>query len=154
MDSFSHAAWGATIVRKNPQIWWAALSGALPDLLTFIYGFLKFRRKYFKYLSDLAWYDGPQDPYLKVYYFSHSLIPITAVAIILYFISPAYTIIVIPYYLHIFLDIFTHQGVWATRLFFPISKFHFDGRNWWKNKWMTIGNWAVLVVINLIIFLV
>lgn len=154
MDVFSHAAWGATIIRKPPLVWWAALFGALPDILTSFFGLLKYRGKFLKELDSMMNGDSKYRIYFQVYYYTHSFIPITGLAIILYLIAPSYWIITIPYYLHILLDIFTHRGIWATRIFYPFSNFHFNGHDWWKNKWFSIGNWAALIVINLIIFLV
>lgn len=153
MDTFSHAAWGATIIRKNPQIWWAALFGALPDLLAALYGLLAYRSNYLKYLNRFAFAEHVNDYYLKVYYFFHSFIPISVFTLILYVVSPSYVAVTIPYYLHILMDIFTHQGAWATRIFYPLSDFHFQGMNWWKNKWITIGNWTAILIINVIIFI-
>jgi len=153
MDTLSHAAWGATIVRKNPQIWWAAFFGALPDLITALYGIIRYRKGYLKYLNDQAYIKSENDDYLKVYHFFHSFIPISLFTFVLSFIDSSYLIITIPYYLHILMDIFTHQGVWATRIFYPLSNFHFEGYNWWKHKWLSIVNWAAILVINLIFFI-
>lgn len=153
MDFVSHALWGATIIRKKPEVWWAALFGALPDLLTAVYGFFKTKKNYFKYLKDIAENERPNESYFKVYYFFHSFIPISVIALIILIIKPALVIITIPYYLHIIMDIFMHRGVWATRIFYPLSNFHFQGKNWWQHKWIIIFNWAALIVTNLIIFL-
>jgi len=152
MDSFSHAAWGATIIRKSPFVWWAALFGALPDLITALYGLFRHRKSYLKYLNKLAFAEGANDDYLKVYHFFHSFVPISLFTFVLSFVNSSYLIITIPYYLHILMDIFTHQGVWATKIFYPLSNFHFEGYNWWKHKWASIGNWAALIIINVIIF--
>lgn len=152
MDTLSHAAWGATIIRKKPELWWAAFSGALPDLITALYGLLVHKKGYFKFLKEFAFSKKADDYYIKVYYFSHSFIPITLVTLIIYFVRPAWAVIAIPYYLHILVDIFSHRGIWATRIFYPFSNFHFEGRNWWQNNWISIGNWAVLILVNIIIF--
>ncbi|MCH7492694.1 metal-dependent hydrolase [Patescibacteria group bacterium] len=154
MDVMSHAVWGATIVRKRPEMWWAAFIGALPDLLTALYGLIRFKGKYLLYMSNLRLTANKDDTYFKVYYFFHSLLPISVVAIVIYFMAPSYLILVLPYYFHIFLDVFTHRGIWGTRLFYPISNFHFHGRDWWKNRWISIINWSMLIVINLIFIFV
>ncbi|RLG90174.1 MAG: hypothetical protein DRO36_06540 [Candidatus Hecatellales archaeon] len=153
MDSVSHAAWGATIIRKLPHVWWAVFFGLLPDIIWGVYWALKYRGQSFN--RGLEVRNSPEnlEVHFQVYYFVHSLIPITVVTIIIYLVAPSYTIVVIPYYLHIIMDIFTHQGVWATRIFYPLSDFYFEGRDWWRNRWISIGNWLALVVINLIIFI-
>jgi len=153
MDSFSHAVWGATIIRKVPYLWWAAFFGILPDIIWGVYWALRYRGKGFKKGLEVRNSEGGLGIHFKVYYLVHSLVPITVVTAIMYLMVPAYTIVVIPYYLHIIMDIFTHRGVWATRLFYPFSDFHFEGKDWWKNKWISVGNWAALLIINLIIFI-
>lgn len=92
--------------------------------------------------------------YMKVYYFTHSLVPISLLAVILFIFSPVLALLTLPYYLHIILDIPAHSGIWATRIFYPFSDWHFrGGYDWWKNKWFSIGNWSVLIIINLILIL-
>ncbi|MBU0597485.1 hypothetical protein KKF61_00635 [Patescibacteria group bacterium] len=153
MDVVSHAVWGATIIRKSTHVWWAAFFGALPDLLTGAYGLVRYGSKYSVELIEFSELHKPGGLYLKVYYFFHSFLPISIVAGIIAIFAPNYTIVTLPYYLHIIMDIFTHRGVWATRIFYPISNFHFQGHNWWKNKWISIVNWGAIVAINLIIFI-
>lgn len=151
MDSVSHAAWGATIIRKFPFVWWAVLSGALPDIIAASYGFLKFRGRYVKVLDEFARLGRTDDAYMRVYYWSHSLLPITLVAVVIALVSPAWLVVAVPYYLHIFMDIPTHRGIWATRPFYPLSDFRFEGHDWWTNKWASIGNWVILIVVNVLI---
>jgi len=153
MDVFAHAAWGATIIRKEPHVWWAALFGSLPDVIPAVYGFFKFKRGYTKILTEMGDNMHEGNPYFNVYRYTHSLVPITVVTIILYFVIPDYWFVTLPYYLHIFMDVFTHQKVWATRLFYPLSDFHIEGWNWWHNKWISLGNWIALIVINFLFFL-
>lgn len=151
MDIVSHAVWGATIIRTKPEFWWAALFGALPDLILAVYGINRFGWKYFQDTTDQKFGTKAQSPFIKVYYFTHSLVPITCFAILLLIIEPRYVIVTIPYYAHVLLDSFTHSGPWAARLLYPISFIHFHGRDWWKNNWISIGNWAAIIFINIII---
>jgi len=151
MDVVSHAAWGATIIRTARFTWWAALVGALPDLLTFIYGIIKFRGQYNKKLDAMGHGKIVIGSYFTVYRYTHSLLPISLVTLAVVSIWPEYWYITLPYYLHIFMDIFTHQGVWATRLLYPLSDFHFAGHNWWQNKWVSLGNWAAVISINFLL---
>lgn len=153
MDSVSHAAWGATIVRKTPLVWWAVLAGALPDIIPAVYGLIRYRRKYVRALEKLSMAAEINHRYMRIYHWTHSLIPISVVAAALLLVSPAWAMVTLPYYLHILLDIPTHHGVWATRLFYPFSDFHFaGGHDWWKNRWISLGNWAAIVIINVLLF--
>ncbi|MFA6098750.1 MAG: metal-dependent hydrolase [Patescibacteria group bacterium] len=154
MDTLSHAAWGATMIRKPSLVLWAALAGALPDIIPAIFGILRWRSEYFRDMVSQKFAEDPRDSYMIVYRYAHSLLPITLLAAVLAIFYPAWWLVTIPYYLHIFMDIFTHKGVWGTRLFYPISDFHIEGRDWWRNKWFSIVNWCVLIVINAIIFLI
>ncbi|MFZ6035792.1 MAG: metal-dependent hydrolase [Patescibacteria group bacterium] len=153
MDIVSHAAWGSTIIRSRGMIGWAALSGALPDVIPALIGFLRFGRKYASVLRGIESQEKFDDVYMRVYYMTHSLIPVSLIAGIILVVAPAYWYLVIPYYLHIFLDVCTHERVWATRLLYPFSDFHFRfGRNWWPRPWISIANWTILVIVNIYFF--
>lgn len=153
MDTISHAAWGATIVRKSRLVWWAAFAAALPDLIPAAFGLLRYKRRYYLDMANLSFIDKPESAYMRIYHFTHSLVPITVLAVVLRFLAPGWWIIVIPYYSHVLLDIGTHRGVWATRIFYPFSDFHFEGYNWWKDWRITALNWTALIAINLIFFI-
>lgn len=153
MDVFSHSVWGATIIRKSPLVCWAALFGALPDIIPFVYGVVRFKKAYAKRLRKMGRDEHSSDSYFRVYHFCHSLVPITIVTVIIYYTVPSYWYITIPYYFHIIMDIITHQRIWATRIFYPFSDFHFQfGKNWWQNHWISAVNWGVLIGVNIIIF--
>ncbi len=154
MDSFSHAAWGATIVRKSQYLWWAAVVGALPDILLMLYGLIRFGRKYIDEYSGQRFISGENDPYVSVYRYLHSLVPVTVVGVLLYLVARQYCILIAPYYLHVLVDSFVHSGIWAIRPFYPLSNWNFQGYDWWKNKWITIGNWLILVLVNVILIYV
>ena len=153
MDGVSHAVWGATIVRKPPLVWWAALVGVLPDIISIGYGFIRFRRKYMETLREFSRSDTLDNSYMRVYYLAHSLVPITVITIIIALVRPIWTIVAIPYYLHIIMDVPTHHGIWATRIFYPFSDFHFQGANWWHHRWVNVANWGALIIVNAVIIL-
>ncbi|MFH0804830.1 MAG: hypothetical protein V1916_01385 [Patescibacteria group bacterium] len=151
MDTVSHAAWGATVVRARPLVWWAAMSGALPDIIPALYGIVRYRWRYVQDTSSQRFVNNPDVGYLKVYHFCHSLIPISVVTVLLRVLAPHYWVLAIPYYLHILLDIPTHRGMWATRLLYPFSDVHAEGFNWWRHHWITVGNWSALVAVNAVL---
>ncbi len=154
MDTIAHAAWGATIVRKPPLIWWAALSGALPDIIPATYMWLRQRGRITRGVVALQEDFPEDDSYVTVYYWTHSFIPISILAIVLTAVEPVYLMLTVPYYLHLLMDIFSHRGLWATRIFYPFSDIHFNFVNWWDKRWITAANWAALIIVNLLIYIV
>ncbi|MFA6553569.1 MAG: hypothetical protein WCT27_04015 [Patescibacteria group bacterium] len=153
MDVISHAAWGATIIRKPHIFWWAALVGLLPDLIIALYGVTRIGWDYAKYFGMMAKGGEVGNTYYRVYNLAHSFIPISIVSAVICIWWPTYWYITLPYYLHIFLDIFTHSDPWGTKFLYPLSNYSFQGWDWWKNKWISIFNWSAVVVVNLIIIL-
>lgn len=56
---------------------------------------------------------------VNIYHFIHSIwIPI--------FTMPYYPIFSIGYFIHIFFDIFSHTGIFSTKIFYPFSNFTFS----------------------------
>ncbi|MFH1207562.1 MAG: hypothetical protein V1668_03065 [Patescibacteria group bacterium] len=152
MDTASHGAWGALVVRKAGLVGWAVLTGALPDIIPALYELVRHPRKYIRGLVSKSLGDNPSDAYLHIYHWAHSLLPISFVTIIVSIFTPTGWMLAAPYYLHIFLDIFTHRGRWATRIFYPVSDFHFEGFDWWRYNWISIANWATIAVVGVFIF--
>ncbi|MFA6553568.1 MAG: hypothetical protein WCT27_04010 [Patescibacteria group bacterium] len=153
MDTVSHGAWGALIVRKTGLVGWALLTGALPDILPALYELARHPVKFIRGLINKSLADNPSRMYLTIYHWAHSLLPISFVTLLVLIFAPARSILAVPYYMHIFLDIFTHRGKWATRIFYPFSDFHFDGTDWWRHSWISIANWAVIAVVGVFIFI-
>ncbi len=151
MDTLSHGTWGAIIVRKAGLVWWALLTGALPDILPALYELARHPVKFIRNLINKSLADNPSAMYLRIYHWAHSLLPISGVSLVLVIFAPTRLVLVIPYYLHIFMDIFTHRGKWATRIFYPISDFHFEGMDWWRHHWISFANWAAICIAVLIL---
>lgn len=149
MDVVSHAAWGATVVRDRSLILWAAFTGALPDLIPAAYGIVRYRAQFFRDTTSQRFVDNPSHAYMVVYRWSHSILPISIVTLFLWLLYPAWVILVVPYYLHILLDVPTHSGIWATRPFYPLSDAHIEGKDWWKHVWISASNWSALALINI-----
>ena len=143
MDTFSHAAWGYATLNQTPRLrWWAALSGAMPDLLWFIpstvervvergWGALSIG-------SDRAIWraDGPPLPpelvasYFSYYVYTHSLVVLAMVTAALATTRwRRYAWLAIPYALHILMDIPTHER-YQTQPFYPLSSWHVQGLTW------------------------
>lgn len=143
MDIVSHAAWGyATLHRHRDLRWWAALAGALPDLLWFVPSAIE--RLIARGWAGLTvgsdrqiWRaDGPPLPpelvesYFRYYIYSHSLVVLAAVTALL-LITPwrRYAWLAIPYALHILMDVPTHER-YQTQPFYPLSTWQFQGLTW------------------------
>ncbi|MBU1148930.1 metal-dependent hydrolase [Patescibacteria group bacterium] len=156
MDIISHAVWGATIIREQPQVWWAALFGALPDFWASIPVLLYLKKnKWRKFNNKEIWAEAKKNSmYLTFDYISHSLFTASVFAYIVFQFFPSYWYITIPYFVHIVLDVFVHRGKWGVRLFYPLSNWHINGVNWWETKWISAVNWTVLIAVNLIIWLI
>lgn len=151
MDTVSHGAWGALVVRKAGLIGWAVLTGALPDIIPAMFELAVRPRQFVDGLITKTLADNPSKMYLTIYRWAHSLLPISLVTLVVYLTAPAYWVLVIPYYFHIFLDIFTHSGKWATRLLYPLSDFHFEGMDWWRRNWISAVNWGTIAIVAMFI---
>ncbi|MDO8469519.1 MAG: hypothetical protein Q7S84_00675 [bacterium] len=162
MDLLSHALWGATIVRKRHLVWWAALFGALPDLVGSAPGFL-----YLLFARGILW--GTDTWQLMpawthdAYHLSHSLLGIAVVAVTLACVgkwharttdtvrSGGWLILILPFSFHIVLDLFTHVTDPLARLLFPFVAWdaaHVIGVNWWESGWIIATNIATLILMN------
>ena len=141
MDVVSHAAWGYAALHRRPAIrwWWAALAGAMPDLLWFVPSAIE--RVAARGWAGLAagsdrsiWRaDGPPLPpelvalYFKYHVYTHSLVVLAIVtAAILLTRWRRLAWLAIPYALHIAMDIPTHER-YQTQPFYPLSSWQFEG---------------------------
>jgi membrane-bound metal-dependent hydrolase YbcI (DUF457 family) len=121
MDIFSHAIVGAATGALFGHPIAGAIAATLPDLV------LGIKRKY----APTEWYD-----------LTHSPIP---TSLLLYGPATSFTLdwqlgvcLVLCYWSHIFLDVFTHGENWAPKLFAPIShkRYSFgDDWEWFNSSW-------------------
>ncbi len=153
MDIFSHALWGATIIRKKELIPWALFLGAAPDLLGsgpaffyLLFNNLLQEKKLWAVLPDFL---------RSNYSFWHSLLGIFLVFLLILMVKRKYWFLTFPYLFHVFLDFFTHEIDILARLFFPFVKYNplrVMGFNWWEHKTIIFINFFLLIGINLIIW--
>ncbi len=153
MDIISHALWGATVVRKKPLLWWAALTGAAPDLLSNGIAFLYLLFAHGRLWSTTTWPLLP--PTLKsLYSLTHSLIGLAIVAGLFLLFERRYFVLVLPYALHLAMDLMSHRGDFLYRLLYPLVEYdanRITGLNWWEHWWLWASNLALLVVVNLVV---
>lgn len=154
MDTFSHAAWGlATLRAAKPETgsgrsqrrfrWWvAALAGAMPDLLFFIPSRIeqtveKGWAGLFSGSAPGVWRAGgpPLPPelveaYYRYYLKTHSLVLLSLACLILWAAGRKRWIwLAVPYALHIFMDMPTHER-YLTQPLWPLSSWHTQGLSW------------------------
>lgn len=154
MDIISHALWGATVVRKKHLVWWAVLVGAAPDLLSNGVAFFYLLIAHSQLWSASTW---PLLPSIlkNAYNVTHSIVGVAIVAGLFFLFWKRYMILVIPYVLHVAMDLFAHEGNVINRLLFPFqeSTIAVYGLNWWEQWWIWWINVALLVVVNFIFFI-
>lgn len=164
MDILYHAASGIAIAKSMhaPEFGGAALSAMLPDIL----GIIPFYAIKFMEASP-----APKTTFIKkytrlllsnkfantfdaaVYRTTHSLYAAGAFAIIMYiFFREQWVLYSASYLSHILIDIPTHQGDFATRIFYPSSDFHFRGSNWSTHPKRFLSFWLTLVLIMLLLW--
>jgi len=151
----SHILLNNLVYQEMPmsQRWLAIAFGVLPDILAFI-GVSKM-----SFLKKILFFKRmPKDYFPKfvfvIYNITHSFIIWGVVFAALYLLAPTWIMIAwTGWGLHIFVDIFTHssKATLATRIFWPISKFYFDGIVW-SNKWFLLVSYAIMALLYWIFY--
>lgn len=154
MDTFSHAAWGLASLRtwrkstepgdseRRVRWWGAMLAGAMPDLLWAVP--LLVQRLLGLGTPPPVVAPGPDiwralgaplpaylvEAYFRYYVKSHSLVLLgIACAAVWWSGRKRWLWLAVPYALHIFVDIPTHER-YETRPFWPLSQWHMQGLAW------------------------
>ena len=147
MDTLAHGLYGAAIfVPTKNERWMVAggFLGMLPDLIT--QGAIVVKLGVGSGLTTLGGQGVGFPPELiHLYYFTHSLFPILVVGVAIFLWRRKYAVLVLPYMLHVFFDIFTHCGLFGTRIFYPFSNLNFCGVNYADSLWFWEINYGVLV---------
>lgn len=147
-------ALGATVVRKRPLVWWAALFGALPDLLGSAPGFFHLLFAQGILWGTDTWQFMPQWT-RDAYHLSHSLLGLGIMSVALAAVSKQWLILALPYAIHLALDLVTHVTDPLARLFFPFVPWgsaRVIGVNWWESWWTVGTNAFVLIAVNLLLW--
>ncbi|MBL7169922.1 MAG: hypothetical protein ISS48_02810 [Candidatus Aenigmarchaeota archaeon] len=87
-----------------------------------------------------------------LYRSTHNLFTWLIVTVFSYLFFPnIFWLLPICYLSHIIIDIYSHQKGFATRLFFPFSDFHIEGRTW--ADWRIFGfSWGALLLLVILTF--
>jgi hypothetical protein len=156
MDIFSHVLIGRALAtppqNAKKDIWIITIFSYLPDLfqsVLYLYlGIINSRPFFFPLNSD---WDGVRElhPFLSALWeVPHSIFfVLLVIAPIVYFFKfPKMALF--GYIFHILIDLLTHSGEWATKLFYPFS-YKIEG---FTNAWSwpiqsMVASWVILLVI-------
>jgi hypothetical protein len=144
MDVFSHGLWSYLIFHKQRWKYWAILVGVLPDLLSWFIFML------YRMVNGIAW-GGPDVMTIPqwvwdLYGLSHSLIVFMVVFGVLWLVFRRVQWILLPYLVHILIDIPTHSRHFLpTPFLWPISDWAFPGISWGQ-RWFMMLNLSLIAI--------
>ena len=101
-----------------------------------------------EYVRYTGWFEGAtsQGAYRVPYQITHSLLFAMLVSLATYLLfPPAWLVVALAYFSHILIDIPTHEGDFATRIFYPITDFHFKRKNWATHPGLFFAFWGGLI---------
>lgn len=153
MDLISHSLWAITLIRRRDLLGPIALAACLPDLFgqswTIFSRVRRVRQLGLRKVLDVNIVLSEMD--LVVYRSFHSLLAWGVFTGLVYLFLHDYLVLSLAYLSHILVDIPVHRGIWATRVFYPFSDFHIEGRNWWQSKRVVLASSSLLLLVNLVV---
>ncbi len=162
MDFLYHASTGIIISKaltgKPSAV--VTLFAVLPDLVGFVgHSFLMYKyahrnKPFWKTLlveiQKTTFYNGLDKMSYRI---AHSLFTWALTSLLLYLFFPRIWLACsLAYFSHILIDIPTHDGAFAQRLFYPFSDWHIQGKYWTTNRNLIIFFWSLLILFVLIYF--
>jgi len=150
MDTIAHLLFAYILFGGGiNDIFIVLLLSNLPDIVTIplrIYD--NFIKDGGRNLHDLFFWN-PTKRYLQLYRTSHSLLFCFIFGGILSIFTKNYLLLSAYVMSHIIGDVFTHRGVWSTRLFYPFSNFHIEFYNWsyWEKPLINIVLYLMMIFI-------
>ncbi|MEM5777362.1 MAG: metal-dependent hydrolase [Candidatus Aenigmatarchaeota archaeon] len=156
MDNTVHFLWGLTLIRRLEMAFPIALFSNMPDILSAPFFFYYVIKDKFPLKKQVLFEWKPPKEYLEFYRFFHSILGLIIITAVFNVFFPQYTFaFAICYASHIIIDMFSHGGFWATRIFYPFSDFHLS---FTKNHWQHSGTrrliYLALIIINVQIILI
>lgn len=172
MDVLSHGLWGGVIARAanrtKPRLsyWWSFWWGVFPDVAAFGIPFLWLisviafspmrvedifseHRAGPLMFANTYWF-GKFAP--TVYLYSHSLVVFIGVFALAYVIRRRPTWELLPWLLHILMDIPTHTTqFYATPFLWPFSDVRVSGISW-STAWFMLVNYGTLLLLYLVLW--
>jgi len=156
MDNTTHSLWGLTLTRRIDILFPIILFSNMPDILSAPFFFYYAKKDNYPLKKQVLFEWHPPQEYLDFYRFFHSIIGLIIVTTVFSVFFPQYTLIfAICYTSHIIVDMFSHEGFWATRIFYPISDFHFKfTKNHWQHPFTRRLIYSILIIINIDLILI
>ena len=149
MDIFAHYLWSYGIFFKEKKAWLLGIIGILPDLISFGPHFMYSIFNGFKFGPPINIPDYIHD----LYNFTHSFIMFLVLFFIFYLFLKKKSIYLIPWGIHILMDIPTHtQRFFATPFLWPVSSFTVSGVSW-ATSWFMIANYSLIFALFLYRFI-
>jgi hypothetical protein len=156
MDNVTHSLWGLTLVRRMDLLFPIILFSNMPDILSAPFFFYYAKKDKYPLKKQVLFEWRPPQEYLDFYRFFHSIVGLVIVTAVFNVFFPQYTLVfAICYTSHIIVDMFSHGGFWATRVFYPFSDFHFRfARNHWQHMPTKRLIYLAMIIINIDIILI
>ncbi|MBT3445830.1 hypothetical protein HN450_03215 [bacterium] len=133
MDTLSHALWGKGLFGYRGSKYAPFILGAAPDLIAFFPFFI------YKLINGL-YFEAIERPRIEtipewvftLYDFSHSFLTGFTIILILYVLKrDTWCFAAFAWPFHTILDsLFHSKEFFATKIFFPLSSYSFDGISW------------------------
>ncbi len=149
MDIFAHYLWAYGIFFKEKKAWLFGLIGILPDLASFgpHFFFSLFNGFQFGHPTNIPSY------IYDIYNFTHSLVIFLIVFLVFYLLLKKYVVFLLPWAIHILIDIPTHtQEFFPTPFLWPFSHFTVNGISW-AVSWFMVLNYGLIFLLFLFKFL-
>jgi len=159
MDIVSHALIGRALVTKNDKkadIVWVSFFGALPDVfqipLYAVVGYYHNRPYYFPENADWTGFRSAHPGWSLLWEIPHSLFFLLLIVVPAVYLLKINKLAIVSYFLHIFVDLFTHTGEWNVKPFFPLN-FHINGFTdaWAWDYYFFPITWAILLILIFIL---
>jgi len=156
MDFVFHSLTGLIISKEiaDKYLVGAFLFSVLPDIGAIPYKYIKFKtsskKSFTKFVKDFSLPNKRgrfyNDLDKTAYRSTHSLFSLIPMGLLAFVISRQYWIIFsICYLFHLFIDAFTHEKEFSLRLFYPLSTWSIEGKDWSVNKKIFILFWLLLI---------
>jgi hypothetical protein len=157
VDIFAHALWttaaavpGRRKLNRPLSLGWAAFWGIFPDLFSFTIPAIL---RIWWYATGVTHSLRPDPESAKrlqwvwqVYHCSHSLVTFVVVFGVVWLIAGRPVLEMLGWLLHIFLDIATHQGIFAIHFLWPLSSHSVSALRWESLTFFAVNYGALLLV--------
>jgi hypothetical protein len=170
MDIITHVLWGLIVFHKLDNYWIVVIMSIFPDVVSFAFPYIqvlyskKVRKNFFSGLKKLwmkkgdmtadEMFGGMPKIVRQIYNITHSMPLIGSIFLIVYLISPQSSYYVLPWLLHVIIDIPSHsKDNFSTQFLYPFSKFSIDGFPSTRPLFQII-NYGLIVLFGYIVFFI